>query len=288
MVAVLWYRPRLIYLHSVYELFKNPFTLAAKRRVVLDAHGLVPEELRLSGSRFLAGVFAWLEHAAFIRFGRFIAVTQKMVEHFERKYRNGTKREWYVIPVMGAQQAWADAQRRRDVDVIYVGGLHAWQNIPAMLAVASRSPQMTFRFVVSDPKQFARLYGPACGHLPNVAVTTCAARDVPDELRAARYGLVIREDIPINRVACPTKVMEYVDNGVIPVFGRCDIGDFVQLGLQVARAIDNCMIAHTDEELARMRTHNSSVVTQLRLQQAQEMTRLRSECLPDSASAHSS
>jgi hypothetical protein len=277
-LAILWLRPRLIYVHSIYEVFKHPITLLVPRRVVLDAHGVVPEEHAYAGDQALGRLLGWYEAAAFRRFNRFVAVTEGMVEHFEQKYPSPARR-WFVIPVIGARSGEALGDQERTVDVIYVGGLHAWQNIPGMLDLAARFPERAFSFVVSDPARFRQEHGDRLAGLPKVSVSTCTPAEAPGLLQRARFGLVLRENVLLNRVACPTKVLEYVDNGVVPVFGACDIGDFSRHGLDVVRDEAADPFACPDEVLGRMRVQNAAVIAGFRLRQDEEMRRLRSETL---------
>ena len=47
----------------------------------------------------------------------------------------------------------------------------------------------------------------------------------------ADFGLLLRENSIVNRVACPTKLVEYLRFGVIPVLDSPFVGDFAELGM---------------------------------------------------------
>ena len=46
------------------------------------------------------------------------------------------------------------------------------------------------------------------------------------------YGFILREDIVVNRVACPTKLVEYLAMGVVPIVDSANIGDFRTMGMR--------------------------------------------------------
>ena len=64
----------------------------------------------------------------------------------------------------------------------------------------------------------------------------------PEEMDAAyrgcQYGLLLREDSAVNTVACPTKLLEYVSHGIVPVLRSEKIGDIRELGLGYVREAD--------------------------------------------------
>ena len=46
------------------------------------------------------------------------------------------------------------------------------------------------------------------------------------------FGIILRDDSIINRVACPTKLVEYLTYGVIPVMDKEHVGDFADSGMK--------------------------------------------------------
>ena len=43
---------------------------------------------------------------------------------------------------------------------------------------------------------------------------------------------MLRDSSPVNYVACPTKIIEYLKYGIIPILKSTEIGDFVDLGME--------------------------------------------------------
>ena len=86
-----------------------------------------------------------------------------------------------------------------------------------------------FRFILARPR---RDPAPDRGAGPDAAplVDCCSKEDLPAVYEAADLGLILRDDSPVNRVACPTKLAEYLFFGLIPVVRSPRLGDFQELG----------------------------------------------------------
>lgn len=52
------------------------------------------------------------------------------------------------------------------------------------------------------------------------------------EYQTAHYGFVLRDDITVNNVACPTKLVEYLQYGILPILLTPNIGDFAARGME--------------------------------------------------------
>ena len=57
----------------------------------------------------------------------------------------------------------------------------------------------------------------------------CAKSDLGSEYQKYDFGLVLRDDTTVNRVACPTKLYEYMSIGLIPIVRTPALGDFLEL-----------------------------------------------------------
>jgi len=64
----------------------------------------------------------------------------------------------------------------------------------------------------------------------------------PEELKRyyvkAHYGFILRDDVVVNRVACPTKMIEYLNYGMIPVVLSPFVGDFDEMGYEYVKLSD--------------------------------------------------
>src|SRR5262249_17410677 len=146
-----------------------------------------------------------------------------------------TDARFIVLPIVERYvHRRSDQQRGSDwepVRVIYSGGAQRWQNVDAMLRLASACCDFAeMLFLSHDTDAFARRAA-ALG-VPSDRFDLAAARkDQVAGIYATRnFGLVLRDDIAVNRVACPTKLTEYMDFGIVPVVRSPALGDFLEEG----------------------------------------------------------
>jgi hypothetical protein len=74
--------------------------------------------------------------------------------------------------------------------------------------------------------------------------------EMEEEYKLCHYGLLLRDDTAVNRVSFPTKLMEYVHNGVVPVMKSVNVGDFRATGLGYVSA-DDLRTERIPDELMR-------------------------------------
>lgn len=115
---------------------------------------------------------------------------------------------------------------------VYAGGLHKWQNIPLMQDVmAEAGDRFRYEMLVSDPAEFNRMYD-SRAKLRDLRVHRVPPEQVLQIYGGCQYGFVLRDDIIVNNVACPTKLIEYIRFGVLPVLKTDYIGDFARYGMK--------------------------------------------------------
>ena len=99
-----------------------------------------------------------------------------------------------------------------------------------MLALAdSAGDAVEFRFYSHEHAAVRRRVA-ELGVRPAPLVDCCGREALPAVYGAADLGLILRDDTPVNRVACPTKLAEYLYFGLVPVVRSPRLGDFPELG----------------------------------------------------------
>lgn len=256
-------KARVVYIHSIFYSLK---ALAAYwiANPVTDLHGAVPEEFGYQGRPWLSILFGWVERVALRRSSVVVHVTSAMKLHFQKKYGRNSDNDRIVaiIPKMsdprGERQNVMNC-RRDPKAVIYAGGLQAWQNVAMMLDAAEVAPQLRFVFLSGEAELLQ-----AMAYAANLIDFTCAAvppKQVPDYYLSATFGFVLRDPVLLNQVACPTKLVEYLHWGVIPIVLSEDIGDFAALGYQFVSLADFRAGRLPDAiQAAKMREMNRDVV----------------------------
>ena len=228
-----------IYIHSIYAFSQATLHLlfTSKQYLWLDVHGVVPEEVKLRCSKFLYYLYNFIEHIAFKNIYGAIYVTRAMEEHYSKKY---SQRKNLNTIIYNIHSNYTFSQPEVKVDenqktvVIYSGNLQAWQNIDLMLDIISKnlSDQLEYIILTGDYEAFMNKITQF-----NISPTKLTVKSVAPEMlwkfySKAHYGFILRDDILVNRVANPTKMIEYLSYGIIPIVKLEQIGDFDKYGYE--------------------------------------------------------
>lgn len=218
----------LVYIHSAYNALKV-IGVATRAHVIFDAHGIVPEEMAQEGHPWAARIFAIAERSVLRRCNTLVCVTRSMLTHFKVKYGERADREEIVLPILprvdnSITAAQALQSTRNEMSVVYAGGMQAWQNVDKMLAAAQAQPKMRYTFLTGNQERFESL-------LKESGIREYECHSVPpdkvkDFYLTHEYGFILRDEVLVNLVSCPTKLVEYLYWGVIPIVLSHHIGDF--------------------------------------------------------------
>ncbi len=235
---------------------------------VMDMHGSVPEEFALYQNHHLAQKYARHEIWAAEEADHIVCVTEAMATHFETKL--GVPRARMIVcPIFlharsepRVERAYHDRPR-----VIYAGGTQRWQMIPELAAlVAETHKQVDWVLFTPDVDGLAAALATE-GVAPDGAALTLGSATQAQVFATyprCDFGLLLREDCVVNRVACPTKLVEYLRFGVIPVLSTSEVGDFVALGMRWVSAADFAAGRLPDpEKRAEMAAANAAVFCRL-------------------------
>lgn len=257
----------------------------ATGKIVTDLHGIAPEEEELQGKPGRAAFFAGLEETMVRQSAVLVTVTRAMAEHMRRKYP-GSDRPTIQLPIVEdlGDAAIAPRPARARPVVVYAGGLQSWQNVDRMLqTVAACRDRYEFRFYTGAAEELRRRAA-AHGVADVVRIATVAPAGLSAIYADADFGFVLRDDIAVNRVSCPTKLSEYLALGVVPIVSLVDIGDFQALGYRHVTLLDLQRGRLPDPATAAaMRAHNREVFGAIRRAFDDGQQRLRQLTLPAAA-----
>ena len=222
-----------LYVHTLH-LAEHVLPWLASGKVYVDIHGITPEEEELLGRGHLRARYEAVERQVLEGARCCICVSDAMRDHYADKYPSLAP-QWLTIPIStpfptdpgSVRRPPADG--RRDV-VLYTGGTQAWQNLDAMLALAESAGEGLEFQLLSHDHATIRRRAEEIGMTRPPTVAWCEKGELPDAYRAADFGLVLRDDTPVNRVSCPTKLVEYLRFGLVPVVRTPHLGDFHRLG----------------------------------------------------------
>ena len=74
--------------------------------------------------------------------------------------------------------------------------------------------------------------------IKDVEIVSLPNNILMNELVGADYGFLLRDKSIINEVSCPTKLVEYLSCGVVPILDSAAIGDFLEMGMNYVRLSD--------------------------------------------------
>lgn len=231
-------RVSIIYCHSIHR-FDERFLSACHSDLpfILDFHGVVPEELEYSGEQEdVVADFNQRERSAVKRADCIVSVSKSMESHIRQKYPEQTAgTDFITMPIVDVNRTEAidttTLPNKRPI-AIYAGGIQKWQLIDTMFDAIEQEGGTLFdyRIFIPEPEQFNQIWS-ARKKPRNIEVSTRTPQELVDEYRRCQYGFILRDDCIVNNVACPTKLTEYLENGVVPIVSTPNIGDFANRGM---------------------------------------------------------
>lgn len=264
---------RCIYVHSLGNaLALLPFYPFVK--VLTDMHGAMPEELKMQGKKLACLRYELVERYVVRQSKIIVSVSKAMSNHFRKKYKSPNL-PIIEVPIFDSQE-WKVGKSRK-IPLIYSGGIQAWQNVDLMLQALKKAPRecLVLTGEVAAFQQKVQKNG------LNEIITIKSVRkeEVYDHYVTANFGFVLRDDSVVNRVACPTKLVEYLSCGVIPIVLEPAIGDFAHYGYEYISLKDYVAGAlPTASDIENMRKKNYEVIERMRLFAIGEARRLVAAC----------
>jgi len=233
-----------------------------------DVHGAVPEEYELSGSELGYQLANNIEEILAGKVSVAVVVTNAMGQHLKQKYPD-MKARIVEVPVFGADLLKPVENKKREKNdtkpvITYAGGIQPWQNISLMQDVMEQTRHsVRYKIFVPDSKEFMEMWGERSQEMDMIVVSK-TPQELYQEYEVCDFGFIIRDEGPVNRVACPTKIVEYLKFGIIPILKTEHIGDFAEMGMKYLSYMDMLNgISLTEEERMSMAEHNYQILNKL-------------------------
>jgi hypothetical protein len=123
--------------------------------------------------------------------------------------------------------------------VIYAGGTQKWQNVPAMLNVIARAlDRADWWMYTPDIDVMRNAASPEVQAHPNFHVASATRAELNQVYQQCHFGFILRDDMVVNHVSCPTKLIEYLAFGIVPIVDTPNIGDFNTYGMRYVSVED--------------------------------------------------
>lgn len=256
-----------IYIHSLYSLNNindRNFLEKFKDKIIIDIHGCVVEELEFyNQEKSIIQNMQNLESEYFTSVNTLIAVSNSMIKFYKNKYPQ-IKTNFIILPIFNLFDYKKNTNNNK-LKIIYSGGTAKWQNIDLMTNVIKKLyTQYDITILTPDIETFKQKLG---DNDDRIEIKTVPSNELYKEYQTADLGFILRDDINVNKVACPTKLIEYLQFGIIPIVKHPAIGDFAELNysyIPLEQLIAGQLPAKT--ELLKMRENNYNVIDKLNKQ----------------------
>ncbi len=276
-----------LYIHSIYPLKFLLFLLRLPKVLkVLDFHGAVPEELSLMGDVETSKNMGKLEKYAVHKADYFVFVSEAMHKHFSTKYRVSFDSKYVIIPIV-ANLTSSIPQKPPLTDqptVVYAGGLQVWQKISEIVDTISKTiGDYQYKIFTTQTNEIRAFLSDEGVQQENIEIANKPHRELLNIYKDCHFGFLLRDDHVINRVACPTKLIEYLAFGVLPILYNARIGDFSEMGIKYISLGDFCNKNLPDTtHMKAMIQHNFDLYQSLLLLQQKGLQLLKKYLLENS------
>jgi GT2 family glycosyltransferase/glycosyltransferase involved in cell wall biosynthesis len=254
-------RCRKVYFHSILTMqwhsIERLFSLPGLTKVI-DIHGVVTEEFRLNNDFYNAMIYERLEQLAIRKCDVIIVVTKAMENYLRQKYRKDLQGRVVLFPMFPNYPATTTPkpQISEKPRVVYAGGLQKWQQVSQMVSAISFTHSLyEYRFYCPEPSTVREMLPER--DFPDVEIGHKTRDELLDLYPECHYGFILREDNIVNQVACPTKLVEYLAMGIVPIINTENIGDFQAMGMQSV-TLDALLrgFLPNESQRSRMARHN--------------------------------
>jgi len=203
-----------------------------KQYIVSWFQGIVPEEAMClysaNPSRYFR-YYLWnfFEKISLKYSKKIFFVSKAMLQHYQLKY-GYDKNNYFIMPCFNEQLNKNSffVDKYKEPSFVYAGSLSKWQCIDDMMLLYSEIkkylPNASLTLLTKESIKAKNILEEYNVDAEIMYVSKSSLNDV---LARFKYGFIIRNDIPVNNVATPTKMSSYMAAGIIPIFSDV-IGDF--------------------------------------------------------------
>ncbi len=236
-----------IYIHSVFNYFKLYSFNLSHHNVTLDIHGTVPEETAFEGNQKFAWILGIAEKKLFREVSNLICVSEEMKDYYIEKYPFCANKAFIIKPIY-SKNAFSEVHQEklsalknelgiRDCDIVFIysGNTQRWQNVGLTIQTMIKNTTTNHFHILltGDVKGVEKIMSDLT---PNKSFRYIIRSVKPSELSSyysiSHYGYILRDEHILNRVAAPTKLIEYLYYGIIPIVKYERIGDSYRLGYE--------------------------------------------------------
>jgi len=206
-----------------------------KSTKILDYHGSIYDASFKKDFAVRKKLYFLAEYLIVKRWSRIIVVSEAFRLQLKRKYTDRLRTSVKVVPnipeIIPAYPL--PSKDIKELRVVYVGGTQAWQRVNDMIAwlngLSEHAQHVNRRLICTFvSKELAQFNDLLNGVDFQYELYSTNLDGVFKELAKSDFAILLRHSDEINKVACPTKAVEYLLAGV-PVIASSGIGDISAL-----------------------------------------------------------
>ena len=141
----------------------------------------------------------------------------------------------YGLKELNEQQICDIKREKHDkIEILYSGGTQGWQNIDLMLDVIQKnlSSSIHYTILTGNKKEIEKKIEDRGISLQYINIERREPTALWKDYLMADYAFILRDENIVNKVANPTKMVEYLFYGLIPIILSPNIGDYKELGYE--------------------------------------------------------
>lgn len=261
-----------VYVHSIYNSLKILPIYFFHKKIITDMHGVVVEEIKMNkkhNSFMIWGgriVYKIVEKIAVNRSRFIIAVTNTMKKYFVNNYYIENSKV-KVIPIFD-NDSFVPVHRTNTADplrLIYSGGTQPWQCTDETIELIKKTSKKFRWTILSGNTDYWKKKLADTRFAYPIEIKRVSPSEIKQYYLKNDCGVVLRKDNIVNRVACPTKLIDYLQYGLIPIVLSPHIGDFYNLGYKYIEhdEIMNHLNSYSRSNLNDMAIANYRILTNL-------------------------
>lgn len=220
------------------------YIIAGYKHHITWFQGISPEESYIKNkSKFRYRILSLVEYIVLRRAQLLFFVSEKMKLFYEAKYNLKLDNKSYIMPCFNELSIYHDsfeiAKKFQKNKFIYIGSLSEWQcfnqTVELFSEIEKRSHSSVELHVLTSQKDKAIKILKE-NKIKNFYVDYKQPQDLHDYIKDMKYGFILRKNIDVNQVATPTKLSNYLANGIIPIYSEC-LDSFHRLNQQIQLGI---------------------------------------------------
>ena len=193
------------------------------KNIIYWIQGTSPDESFMRNHSYIRKFFiSCVEYFALSKAKFVFMVSESMLNHFKKKYHKDYSYKTYIMPCYNSEvqrELFFTPGKYDDNTFCYVGGLSVWQCFPETVGlykqIEDRVPNAKLKVFTGDQdkaKSILKEKG-----VKNYEVKYVKPDQLVSELASCKYGFIVRAESPVNYVATPTKLSNYMAAGLIPI-----------------------------------------------------------------------